>query len=328
MVIIFSETTDLSTNQVIDWLIFNNTKYIRYNEAKSYYKQSLLDKSYSYKIGDNIFDHSIENSNQIKSIWFRRPYKGINDMFEIIPTNGLIPFKKLESNLKNHYTILKNLIINSLLKYRTLGSYETIQLNKPIVLSIAKNVGLKIPNTIITNDYKELRRFYIQNNNKIITKALSESFRFDPPNEGHWISNKTVLIQNINQSPKKFATSLFQEYIEKKYELRVFYLNDKIFCSCIFSQLNTKTKIDFRNYDKTVPNRIVPYNLPSDIIQKIIRLMKILNLNTGSIDLLKSHNDEYIFLEVNPVGQFGFISESCNFYLEKEITNYLTNDRK
>jgi len=53
--------------------------------------------------------------------------------------------------------------------------------------------------------------------------------------------------------------------------------------------------------------------------------MKAVNLNTGSLDFIKSTDGEYVFLEVNPAGQFGMTSASCNYYLHKEIANYLTN---
>lgn len=32
---------------------------------------------------------------------------------------------------------------------------------------------------------------------------------------------------------------------------------------------------------------------------------------------------EYIFLEINPVGQFTFIGHPCNYYLEKELADQL-----
>ena len=51
--------------------------------------------------------------------------------------------------------------------------------------------------------------------------------------------------------------------------------------------------------------------------------MKYVNLNTGSIDMIVTKENEYIFLEVNPVGQFGMVSQPCNYYLEKKITEYL-----
>ena len=51
--------------------------------------------------------------------------------------------------------------------------------------------------------------------------------------------------------------------------------------------------------------------------------LKDLSLNTGSIDLIYSKNNEYIFLEVNPVGQFGFLSLMTNQNLFYEIAKIL-----
>ncbi|SQB45601.1 ATP-GRASP peptide maturase, grasp-with-spasm system [Chryseobacterium jejuense] len=50
--------------------------------------------------------------------------------------------------------------------------------------------------------------------------------------------------------------------------------------------------------------------------------MQSLDLNCGSLDLLKS-GDKYYFLEVNPIGQFLGLSLICNYSLEKEIACYL-----
>ena len=37
---------------------------------------------------------------------------------------------------------------------------------------------------------------------------------------------------------------------------------------------------------------------------------------------------EFVFLEVNPVGQFGWVSKNCNYYLEKKIALKLINLKK
>ncbi len=54
---------------------------------------------------------------------------------------------------------------------------------------------------------------------------------------------------DIEKLPDTFSPSLIQGYVEKKYELRIFYLNGECFASAIFSQLDEQTKIDFRNYN-------------------------------------------------------------------------------
>ena len=68
----------------------------------------------------------------------------------------------------------------------------------------------------------------------------------------------------VDELPKyiigSFAPSLFQSKIEKKYEIRSFYLKGKFYSMAIFSQNDTQTEIDFRRYNDFVPNRTIPYN--------------------------------------------------------------------
>ena len=51
--------------------------------------------------------------------------------------------------------------------------------------------------------------------------------------------------------------------------------------------------------------------------------MNKLSLNTGSLDIIKTVDGEFTFIEVNPVGQFMAPSNRCNFDLEKLIAKWL-----
>ena len=91
----------------------------------------------------------------------------------------------------------------------------------------------------------------------------------------------------------------------------------------IFSQSDEKTKTDYRNYNRVKPNRNVPYKLPQDVEDKICLFMDASGLDTGSIDIIKSTDGRYVFLEVNPCGQFDWLSGNCNYYIEQKIAHYL-----
>jgi glutathione synthase/RimK-type ligase-like ATP-grasp enzyme len=91
----------------------------------------------------------------------------------------------------------------------------------------------------------------------------------------------------------------------------------------IFSSADAQTKADFRNYNWKKPNRTVPYELPEVITNKIVELMDSFQMNTGSLDFIVNENNEYIFLEVNPTGQFGMVSFPCNYHLEKIVAQTL-----
>lgn len=120
-----------------------------------------------------------------------------------------------------------------------------------------------------------------------------------------------------------FFPSLFQRYIAKKFELRVFYLDNEFHSCAIMSQLDPQTMVDFRDYNKLKPNRIEPFLLPSNIKNKINLLMKKNNMRLGVIDLIYGEDNKYVFLEVNPIGQFGNISRYCFSNLEKIIAKKL-----
>jgi D-alanine-D-alanine ligase-like ATP-grasp enzyme len=93
----------------------------------------------------------------------------------------------------------------------------------------------------------------------------------------------------------------------------------------VCSQNHEQTKTDFRKYlsaDKGI-NRYISFQLPDYIEIKLTKLMVGLGLETGSIDLILTNNGQFIFLEVNPVGQFGMTSAPCNYHIEKDIAQQL-----
>lgn len=130
----------------------------------------------------------------------------------------------------------------------------------------------------------------------------------------------TSLVEDVTK--ETFFISFFQDMIIKDFDLRIFYLNEQIWSYVIFSQTDEQTMLDFRKKNDKKPNRIVRYKLSSEIELKICELMKELDLNSGSLDFIKS-GEKFFFLEVNPIGQFTNLSFLCNEYLEKEIANYL-----
>lgn len=144
--------------------------------------------------------------------------------------------------------------------------------------------------------------------------------------ERFWIKTYTQKVENMDELPERFFPTLLQENIEKKYELRIFYLDGECFSSAILSQKDPRTIVDFRNADKKNKNRIVPYNLSPELKSKIVDLMKAVDLNTGSLDFMVGQDGKPYFLEINPVGQFGFINYYCNLgisdYVAKKMIQF------
>ena len=336
MILILSEKNDVSTNKVIDWLIHFNKRFVRINTSDFYgfiKNVRLSDKGTSIQFQFREEHFSLP---EITAVWFRRhlfqheiheshvAYIRDESGHEVLV--DAINADIIRKNLKQEYGVLRDFIFDTLQNCpKVLGHWRENVENKLMVLNIAANVGLLIPDTEIINSKIQLQEKCRRDSGAIITKAL----KYAPPLKSQQlkkpVSNYTSAIYTTKMDayPERFFWSLVQKKIAKRFEIRVFYLDGSCYAMAIFSQENKKTEVDFRNYDWNRPNRCVPYQLPDDIEQKLNRLMKRLNLNTGSIDLIYTPDGEYVFLEVNPVGQFGMVSRPCNYHLEKKIAHYL-----
>ncbi|MNE53265.1 Ribosomal protein S6--L-glutamate ligase [compost metagenome] len=112
---------------------------------------------------------------------------------------------------------------------------------------------------------------------------------------------------------------IYQELIEKEFEVRVTVVGEKVFSASIDSQSDNDTKIDWRK-KKLVFTKV---ELPFEIEYLCIEIVKKLNLLFGAIDLIKDKNGNYIFLEINPNGQWAWIETQTGIEISDAIINEL-----
>lgn len=322
MVLILSDEYDSSTNNVIDYLNYFNADYLRINENNILevkfikFIDGVLSFSFEVEIGIN---KHIVNSSQIKAFWYRRGWftikkKSLGDYF----FNSWNIGKVLNNYIQNETMDVVQFFYSYLNSIKHIGYFNDNYTNKLFNLNLASKFGLKIPETIVTTNKSDIEEM-LKKFNKIIVKSIKDG-GISLNNEFDIGSfTRLILPSDMDEIPNIFYPSLVQEYAEKEQEIRTFYLNEVCYSACIFSQLDERTKIDFRNYNIERPNRIIPFELPLIIQERIKLFMQKLNLTSGSIDLIYTKNKDYVFLEVNPVGQYDFISKRCNFYLDKNI---------
>lgn len=327
MILIISESSDLSTSKVINWLHYLKVPFLRINDSGHITLEMLEidDKGVDFKINvtSRFYNETIKYSD-INGVWYRR---------------GTISFKPLENitwesksitnidlleilNLTENKTVLDFFWYLLSLKPSINGFLDNFT-NKLTNLYIAKSVGLDIPPTSISQVTELCKNISFQED--VITKHISN---FTPK-----VANKEVLFsytEKVNHDAVSWGNyhslinpSLFQKMLRKKFEVRAFYFEKKIYGMAIFSQGDKKTSTDFRNYNYKEPNRTTPFQFPKDTEDKIHLFMNKANLNSGSLDIVYTVDKRFVFLEVNPVGQFDQVSWPCNYYLEKKIAEKL-----
>ncbi len=323
MILILSKGShEETTDHVIDWLRYFKANFIRLN-GEEFVRSIFVDENYK------IWVKGVDLS-EINVCWFRR---WISDeiFMDILQGSSFTTenYWSFFNALPRELNVLSRLFWAELSRKKWLTHPSEINISKLEVLKLAGSVGLSLPPTIVTTCKKELASFMMKHT-RVITKCLGDIRFFFGTSSPYSPKTTEISASFFETLEETFFPSLFQKLIEKEYELRSFYIADRLFTMAIFSQSNEKTKVDFRNYDFKKPNRQVPYLLPNSIKTKIITLLKQLNISTCSVDLIKERgSDQYYFLEVNPIGQLGMTSAPCNYFLEKEIAQYLIeNDRQ
>jgi len=324
VLIISMDFIEPSTDMVADWIKHLGHNFTRFNgdTLESLEINTLISSK-------NNLDLTIENKRVKKryhSIWYRRwsnlkSHKAIVNLCSNYLDSVLS--HAINNNISYNAYSVEQAIKKMFITKKWLTNSSQTSVFKINVLMLAKKKGLLIPEFILTTRKTHLVEFYKEKNEKIIVKDLDSPFHYTSNKNNYLTYTELVTAKTLNTLPESFHLSFFQEYIEKEYEVRTFFLKDKLYSMAIFSQADKATTVDFRKSNYMKPNRTVPYRLPKQTEKKLRILMKELNLETGSIDIIKSPNDNYYFLEVNPIGQFGMVSEPCNYNLELEIAHYL-----
>jgi glutathione synthase/RimK-type ligase-like ATP-grasp enzyme len=201
--------------------------------------------------------------------------------------------------------------------------------NKPYQLRIAQVIGFNVPRTLVTNDPALVRHFYDDLRGQIVYKSLSRPF---------FVGTKTGLdhgfikasIYTTPLEPRhldfldalKTAPGIFQEYVSKRVELRVTVVGSQLFAAEIHSQDNPGTRHDWRREQQGAAV-CEPHGLPDSVATLCLRLMKELKLEFGAIDMILTPDNRYVFLEINPNGQYGWIERATGLRISEALAKHL-----
>jgi glutathione synthase/RimK-type ligase-like ATP-grasp enzyme len=83
---------------------------------------------------------------------------------------------------------------------------------------------------------------------------------------------------------------------------------DYIVATKLNSQLDEDTKLDWRAMRGNNLS-VEPYKLPIEIENRLRNFMDKLNIVFGSFDFIVTHDNKYVFLEVNEQGQFLWLED-------------------
>lgn len=247
--------------------------------------------------------HKSFKLDEITAIWYRKPFL---TKFDRIKQNTNTAFAGRETDAYLQDLCLS--LLESNCKWINYPESNRTADNKILQLRLAQQLGLRIPKTIITNNAEEVLDFSKDLEPKqLIYKTLSHPFISETAETFQSVFTSHLEISPQTMESIKFAPCLIQEQIDKDHELRITVIGDKLFNARIFSQDTLSTSIDWRRDQHKIKLRQELATLDPDIEHLCFQLLKQLNLVFGTIDMIITPSGEYVFLEINPNGQWLWI---------------------
>ncbi len=318
LILVLTNSGDATVEPVLERLSAMHQHFFRFDTERF-----LLDVTLS--LGDKdrwLAEASLMISlDRVKSIWWRKPAKPML-LPEMHP--GYATFIQDESRVA--LASLCTSFTDVFWMNHPLVATKLLEHNKLYQLAVAARYGLAVPRTIVTNDAEQILAFVREQNGAAAMKMLCGNvFAKEGSSAPLFVFTQYVTEDMICDHFEDFrlAPVMVQEYVPKKFELRVTVVGEKIFACAIYSQDSERTRFDWRRYDfRNV--RHEPFTLPLELQKKLLELLKFWHLSFGAIDLIYTPDGKYVFLEINPNGQWLWIEQVTGMPISQTIAETLT----
>jgi glutathione synthase/RimK-type ligase-like ATP-grasp enzyme len=300
MIIVVSNSQDATADYLCSRLKHENLEHIRFDTDTVIGQVELLYKANQF----SLFINGITLSpNKVNSVWYRRPERLElnNDSFE--EGERLHTISEWSACLEGFLAHIPTELWINHPRQNASASSKLEQLSR------ARNLGFKIPQTIVTQSFHEALAFSQGCKGNVIVKPISHGYieRSEPRKDTLIFTNEVSLEQlNSNKALLSLCPTLFQEKIEKIYDIRVNILDTNVIAVAIYASEDELQRIDIRRKNmQGVRYKIV--SLPPTLNNKILELCHSYRLRFAAVDMAFTKDSEWIFFEINPNGQWAWL---------------------
>jgi glutathione synthase/RimK-type ligase-like ATP-grasp enzyme len=318
MILILTEACDPHADLVAHKLRERGAELARFDPAQF---PSKAEFSLSYSSAGEIAyllrsEEETVNLNRVQAIWYRRPQPPV--------AHERITNKLSRDYIQEDCNTFVQDVWNSL-SCRWLPAPVSVIRRaqfKASQLKVAVELGFELPPTLFTNSPDEFLDFYRQHNGNIVSKLAGFSFF---RTVGNTFSRYTEVVSKRDigyANAIRYCPVIFQAYVPKRFELRVTVVGQETFAAEIHSQESNHTRYDWRRYDFYKTTHTI-HRLPASMEERCIRLVERLGLCYGAIDMVLTPDGRYVFLEINPNGQYLWIEDATGLPISNAICDLL-----
>lgn len=257
----------------------------------------------------------------IQAVWYRKFWH-------------LTPPDELDENylsvFRQEYATVWQLLVDALKDRPWINDFYQAQYvtdRKMYQLQKAREAGLQVPATLFTSEEQAARDFYYRHEGQVIMK-LHGGLQRNMHGRGAFFPATFLLQADLaGLQSLVYCPMIFQQAVPKAYELRIAYIAGQFFAGRIDTGVapthykDGSATSDWRTH--TGGTQWQPYELPSFLRKQLHALMQSLRLSFGAIDMIRQPEGGYVFLEVNPQGEWGMLQRDLGYPIAQTIADTL-----
>ncbi|MEU2872926.1 ATP-grasp ribosomal peptide maturase [Streptomyces olivoreticuli] len=192
---------------------------------------------------------------------------------------------------------------------------------KPVQLAAAAAVGLNVPRTLITNDPERAYHWAKQLDRPVVYKPLAGIWHADEGQIRIIYTTPVTDPEDLRDPAIKRTAQLFQEQVSKRHEARAVVVGDRVFAVAI-EAASDRGRTDWRSDYDSLSYRVI--ELPDDVRVRLVELHKRLGLAFGAVDLILDTSGQWVFLETNQGGEWGWLAAETGIGVAGALADLLT----
>ncbi len=245
----------------------------------------------------------VNNNNEFDVVWLRRPRKPVLSEF-VHPDDQ---DNALNENVELYKTFWQ-VIAPKAFWINPVNNVASVNC-KLQQLKVAKEVGLNVPETLISNNSLEIKKFIKSNHHQpTIYKTFFPTTWIEKDGIRLTYTKEISLNHLASDLTLQITPGIFQKKIPKAFELRINFFGDCAITAKLMSQEHERGKLDWRHVPIT-ELKVEEFDLPDLIYKKCKAFMKKFGIVFGCFDFIVTPDNEYYFLEINEQGQFLWIED-------------------
>lgn len=309
MLLIITSDKDLTADFLIVELLRRNLPYFRLNseEMSASAATFLLDQD-GVEGRLNAGRRQVSLA-QVGSVWYRRA-------IHPAAAPGLTPSERaFVVGETSHF--FGGLVSNPTITWVNPIENVRVAEQKLVQLKLAHELGMAVPRTLVSTDAAALRRFASANATGTICKPIYHGL-FNDEGTRHSILTRRVTTAELEAVDVHLCPTLLQEEVPRIVDVRATFIGADVYVAEIGG---VGDAVDWR--DPALPVTYTAAVFPAAVEASCREMLARLGLLYGAFDFIKTPEGRYVFLEVNPTGEWAWLENALGFPMRDSFVRLL-----